>query len=208
MTSTPATSRTVLPREAVLSPDGVPSHQLIPALDFAPELLLKAQGIRVAFFDVDGVLTDGGLYISEQGETLKRFNTLDGHGLKLLQKAGVIPVVITGRDSPALRVRLKALGIHHAHFGTEDKRPAAETTLAALGFDWSTSAAMGDDWPDLPVMTRAAFSCAPSTAHAEVRARAHHVTTAPGGHGAAREFCDLLLVASGRYANILREYGA
>ena len=84
---------------------------LIPALNYPPELLLQAQGIRVAFFDVDGVLTDGGLYFSEAGEALKRFNTLDGQGLKLLQQAGITPVVITGRDSPALRLRLKALGI-------------------------------------------------------------------------------------------------
>ena len=181
---------------------------MTPALNFAPELLLKAQGIRVAFFDVDGVLTDGGLYMSEQGESLKRFNTLDGHGLKMLQKAGITPAVITGRDSPALRARLQALGIKHAHFGTEDKRPAAELTLAVLGLEWSQAAAMGDDWPDLSVMTRAAFSCAPANAHAEVRARADHVTTAQGGHGAARAFCDLLLVASGRYADILREYRA
>ena len=181
---------------------------MTPALNFGPELLLKAQGIRVAFFDVDGVLTDGGLYMSEQGESIKRFNTLDGHGLKLLQKASITPAVITGRDSPALRARLHALGIQHAHFGTEDKRPAAELTLAALGFDWSQAAAMGDDWPDLAVMTRAAFSCAPANAHAEVRARADHVTTANGGHGAARAFCDLLLVASGRYADILSEYTA
>ena len=189
-------------------PDAGESHLMTPALNFAPELLLKAQGIRVAFFDVDGVLTDGGLYMSEQGESIKRFNTLDGHGLKMLQKAGITPAVITGRDSPALRARLCALGIQHAHFGTEDKRPAAELTLAALGFDWSQAAAMGDDWPDLAVMTRAAFSCAPANAHAEVRACADHVTTADGGHGAARAFCDLLLVASGRYADILSEYTA
>ena len=106
---------------------------MVPTLNFAPELLLQAQGVRVAFFDVDGVLTDGGLYLSEQGETLKRFNTLDGHGLKLLHQAGITPAVITGRDSPALRVRLQALGITHAHFGTEDKRPAAEAILQALG---------------------------------------------------------------------------
>ncbi len=177
---------------------------LLPALNFAPELLLKAQGVRVAFFDIDGVLTDGGLYLSEQGETLKRFNTLDGHGLKLLQKAGITPAVITGRDSPALRVRLQALGITHAHFGTEDKRPAAEITLQALGMDWHQAAAMGDDWPDLPVMRRAAFSCAPANAHAEVKALAHHTTHAAGGHGAAREFCDLLLVANGCYEKLLQ----
>jgi 3-deoxy-D-manno-octulosonate 8-phosphate phosphatase (KDO 8-P phosphatase) len=180
-----------------------------PALNVAPELLLKAQDVRVAFFDVDGVLTDGGLYISEQGgEAIKRFNTLDGHGLKLLQKAGITPVVITGRDSPALRARLDALGITHAHYGTEDKRPAAEITLKALSVDWSHAAAMGDDWPDLPVMRRVAFSCAPANAHAEVKACADYVTAEGGGHGAARAFCDLLLVASGRYAQLLRDYTA
>ena len=179
-----------------------------PTLNFPPELLLKAQNIRVAFFDVDGVLTDGGLYLTEQGETIKRFNTLDGHGLKMLQKAGITPAVITGRDSLALRARLRALGITHAHYGTEDKRPAAEITLRALGLDWTAAAAIGDDWPDLPVMSRAAFSAAPPDAHAEVRARAQHVTQARGGHGAAREFCDLLLVASGRYASLLADYAA
>ena len=179
---------------------------LAPALNFAPELLLKAQGIRVAFFDIDGVLTDGGLYMSEHGETLKRFNTLDGHGLKLLQKAGITPAVITGRDSPALRARLDVLGVVHAHYGTEDKRPAAERTLKALSLDWSQAAAMGDDWPDLPVMHHAAFSCAPANAHIEVKALAHYITTETGGHGAARAFCDLLLVASGNYANLLRGY--
>ncbi|MES2192346.1 MAG: HAD hydrolase family protein [Pseudomonadota bacterium] len=181
---------------------------LAPALNFAPELLLKAQGIKVAFFDIDGVLTDGGLYMSEHGETLKRFNTLDGHGLKLLQKAGITPAVITGRDSPALRVRLDALGVIHTHFGTEEKHPAAEITLKALGVEWSQAAAMGDDWPDLPVMRRAAFSGAPANAHAEVKAAADFVTQESGGHGAARAFCDLLLVASGRYASLLEAYSA
>ncbi len=179
---------------------------VMPALTFPPELLLRAQGIRVAFFDIDGVLTDGGLYISEAGETLKRFNTLDGHGLKLLQRAGITPVVITGRDSQALRVRLQALGITQAHFGTEDKRPAAEQSLRALGLDWHQAAAIGDDWPDLAVLQRCAFACAPPNAHAEALALAHHVTRARGGEGAAREFCDLLLVASGRYADLLAEW--
>ena len=177
-----------------------------PAIHFDSVLLLKAQGIKLAFFDVDGVLTDGGLLFSESGETLKRFNTLDGHGLKLLQKAGITPAVITGRDSKPLRKRLDALGITHAHFGTEDKRPAAEETLQALGLNWSQTAAMGDDWPDLPVMCRAAFACAPANAHVEVRSAAHHVTSAVGGFGAVRELCDLLLVASGRYVDLLDEY--
>lgn len=177
-----------------------------PVIQFDPAILLKAQGVRVAFFDVDGVLTDGGLLFSESGETLKRFNTLDGHGLKMLQKAGITPAVITGRDSAPLRKRLEALGIVHAHFGTEDKRPAAEQTLQALGLDWTQAAAMGDDWPDLPMMRRAAFACAPVNAHEEVRAIAHYVTRTAGGFGAVREFCDLLMVASGRYVNLFEEY--
>ena len=178
----------------------------MPALNFSPELLLKAQGVRVAFFDVDGVLTDGGLYFSESGETLKRFNTLDGQGLKMLQRVGITPAVITGRDSQPLRVRLAALGITHVHYGTEDKRPAAEETLQALGLTWSQAAAMGDDWPDLPILCRSAMACAPLNAHAEVKAAAHYVTSARGGDGAAREFCDLLLVASGQYVNLLAPY--
>lgn len=178
---------------------------LRPALNFAPELLLQAQGIRVVFFDVDGVLTDGGLYFSESGEALKRFHTLDGHGIKLLQRAGITPVMITGRDSRALRVRLQALGIEHVHYGTEDKRPAAEQTLQRLGLQWDQAAAIGDDWPDLAVMRRCVFACAPLNAHEEARAAAHHVTRARGGEGAAREFCDLLLVASGKYAGLLEE---
>jgi 3-deoxy-D-manno-octulosonate 8-phosphate phosphatase (KDO 8-P phosphatase) len=176
-----------------------------PVLNFAAELLIRAQGVQVAFFDVDGVLTDGGLYFSEDGETIKRFNTLDGHGLKLLQNAGITPVVITGRDAKPLRVRLKALGIKHAHFEIEDKRAAAEESLQKLGLTWHQAAAIGDDWPDLALMQRCAFSCAPPDAHVEVRAQAHHVTKAGGGAGAAREFCDLLLIASGKYASMLED---
>lgn len=176
-----------------------------PALVVSPEVLLKAQGVKVAFFDVDGVLTDGGLYFSESGEALKRFHTLDGYGLKQLQRVGITPAVITGRDSPALRARLKALGIVHAVFGTEEKRPAAEEILQALSLEWAQAAAIGDDWPDLPVLARCAFACAPAQAHVEVLARAHYVTQRHGGHGAAREFCDVLLAASGRYAELLQE---
>jgi 3-deoxy-D-manno-octulosonate 8-phosphate phosphatase (KDO 8-P phosphatase) len=172
-------------------------------LQFAPDVLLRAQGVKVVFFDIDGVWTDGGIYFSESGETLKRFHTLDGQGIKLLQKAGITPAVITGRDSAPLRRRLQNLGVEHAHFGTEDKRPAAEATLKTLGLDWTQAAAMGDDWPDLAVMSRSAFACAPPNAHIEVRSRAHYLTHASGGGGAVRELCDLLTVASGRYAALL-----
>jgi 3-deoxy-D-manno-octulosonate 8-phosphate phosphatase (KDO 8-P phosphatase) len=190
-----------------------------PALSFAPELLLRAMGpaaapgddpgegwgLQAAVFDVDGVLTDGRIYVGEHGETVKAFSTLDGHGIKLLARCGITPLVITGRDSPAVRRRVAELGIAHARYGVEDKLAAATELLGRLGLPWVRVAAIGDDWPDLPLLQRAGFSCAPAQAHAEVRARVHHVTAAPGGHGAAREFCDLLLMASGHYARLLRE---
>ena len=179
---------------------------MVPVLQHDPALLLRAQPVRVVFFDVDGVFTDGGLYFSEQGETLKRFHTLDGQGIKMLQRIGITPAVITGRDSAPLRLRLKALGIEHAVFGTEDKRPAAEKILATLNLRWEQAAAVGDDWPDLAVLQRVALACAPSQAHPEVLGRAHFVTSRCGGAGAVREVCDLLLVAHGRYADLLRGY--
>ncbi len=181
---------------------------LKPTLTFAPELLLKAQGrslgMQAAIFDVDGVLTDGRLYISEHGETVKAFSALDGHGLKLLRQGGIEPLVITGRDSPAVRRRVADLGLVHAVYGAHDKLAAATTLLSSLQLDWPDVAVIGDDWPDLPLLARAGFSAAPSNAHAEVRALADHVTVAAGGHGAAREFCDLLLIAAGRYATLLQ----
>jgi len=184
----------------------MPKPFVAPALNFDPELLLQAQAVRVVFLDVDGVLTDGGLQFTEHGETIKRFNTLDGHGIKLLQKAGITPAVVTGRDSAPLRLRLKNLGVEHAVFGTEDKVPAAESILDQLGLTWSQAAAMGDDWPDLPVMQRCALACAPRNAHAENLAVADYVTQSLGGQGAVRELCDLLLVASGHYARLLEAY--
>ena len=177
-----------------------------PALQHPPELLLKAQGIRWAVFDVDGVLTDGRIYIGEHGETFKAFSTLDGHGLKLLTRHGIVPVVITGRDSPAVRRRVADLGIAHAVYGAGDKLVAAHQVMQVTGFGWDTLAAVGDDWPDLPLLTRAAFACAPANAHIEVKAVAHHVTSAAGGHGAARECCDLLLMAAGRYVDALQDH--
>jgi 3-deoxy-D-manno-octulosonate 8-phosphate phosphatase (KDO 8-P phosphatase) len=180
------------------------ARSLTPTLQFDPALLLQAQGMRLAIFDVDGVLTDGQLYVGEQGEVFKAFHVLDGHGLKLLARAGVTVAVITGRDSPAVRRRLADLGITEAAFGVHDKLAAAEALLARLGLGWHEVAAIGDDWPDLPLLVRAGLACAPAEAHPEARAAAHYVTRTPAGRGAAREFCDLLLVASGRYEALLQ----
>ena len=180
------------------------ARPLIPALSFAPALLQAAAGIRAVIFDVDGVLTDGTIFISEHGETFKSFNALDGHGLKLLALGGITPMVITGRDSAAVRRRIADLGIAHAVYGAHDKLAAAIGVMHALQLGWNALAVMGDDWPDLPLLTRAAFACAPANAHAEAKAAAHYVTQARGGFGAAREFADLLLMASGRYTALLQ----
>lgn len=180
-----------------------PARPLRPVLDFPPGLLLRAQDVRAAVFDVDGCLTDGRITLGADGEQVKAFSTLDGHGIKLLARAGITPVVITGRDSPAVRRRCADLGIAQALFGVHDKLQAAAGLLADLGLGWDALAVIGDDWPDLPLLTRCALACAPAQAHAEVRAACHHVTATPGGHGAAREFCDLLLVARGAYATLL-----
>ncbi len=176
------------------------------ALQFPPELLAKASHIRAAIFDVDGVLTDGRIYIGAQGEEFKAFNTLDGHGLKLLAQSGIEPLIITGRDSKAVRRRVADLGITHAIYGAQDKLAASQALLAKLKLKWADIAAMGDDWPDLPLMQRAAFACAPSNAHPEVKACAHYITAHQGGHGAARQCCDLLLMATGHYAHLLQSH--
>ncbi len=180
-----------------------------PQLSFAPELLLKAQGdgagIKAAIFDVDGVLTDGTIFISADGETLKAFNVLDGQGLLMLRKGGIVPIVITGRDSPAVRRRVSDLGLPHASFGASDKLAVANDWLQQLGLDWGDVAVIGDDWPDLPLFANASFSCAPANAHAEARGAADHVTDREGGRGAAREFCDLLLMANGLYVPLMQK---
>lgn len=172
-----------------------------PAIQFPAPLLLRAQPVRFVILDVDGMLTDGGLYFSEQGESLKRFSVLDGQGIKLLQRAGITLAVITGRDSGALRNRLAALKITHAVFGTEDKLPAANKLLAELGFAWEHTAVMGDDWPDLPLLHRAQLACTPANGHHENRATAHFTSRCEGGYGAVRELCDLILCAQGQYAS-------
>ena len=196
------------PPEGAAGTLGAAPRALGPALAFPPALLLLAQGpglgMKAAIFDVDGVLTDGRLYIGEHGETVKAFSTLDGHGLKLLKLGGIEPLIVTGRDSPAVRRRVADLGLARAVYGANDKLAAAAALLAELGLAWPEVAAIGDDWPDLPLLARAGFACAPANAHVEVKGAAHHVTAAAGGYGAAREFCDLLLMAAGRYEALLQ----
>jgi 3-deoxy-D-manno-octulosonate 8-phosphate phosphatase (KDO 8-P phosphatase) len=172
---------------------------------FADQLLDKARGVRVFFLDVDGVMTDGSLYFDASGEALKKFNALDGHGLKLLKQSGIVPVLITGRDSSALRARVKELQLNHVFYGVENKQSTAQQCLQVLGLSWAEAAAMGDDWPDLPVLLKVALAVVPATAHLELLTRADHVCMAAAGMGAVREACDLLLMANGAYSKALNE---
>ena len=184
----------------------LPVFDMRPRLQFDTEILLRAQDIRVLLLDVDGVLTPGDLLVGESGETHKRFSTLDGHGLKLLGACGVTPVVVSGRDSPALRTRLRELGLlERAVLGRAHKLPGAASLLHDLGVSWEQAAVMGDDWPDLPLLVRARLAACPPVAHPEVRARAHYRTQAAAGLGAVRELCDLLLVAHGQYRRLLEQ---
>ena len=179
---------------------------IAPRVAFDPELLLRAQPVRVLLLDVDGVLTPGDLLVGAEGEQLKRFSTLDGHGLKLLGSCGVRAVVVSGRDSPALRARLRELGLlEHSVLGRSHKLPGAQGVLRELGLEWEQAAVIGDDWPDLPLLVRARLAACPPQSHAEVLARVHYRTRAGAGRGAVREICDLLLCAQGAYAALMEQ---
>jgi 3-deoxy-D-manno-octulosonate 8-phosphate phosphatase (KDO 8-P phosphatase) len=159
----------------------------------------RARGIRLAIFDVDGVFTDGTLYIdAEGGEGLKAFNILDGHGVKLMRATGVKTAMLSGRKSKPVAHRAKELGIEFVIQGTgDDKVPHYERLLKKLKLSEDECSYMGDDLQDIPVLKRCGFAVAPSNAVEEVRAVAHYVTKARGGHGAVRELCDVIRRARG-----------
>ena len=165
-----------------------------------------AQRIKLMIFDVDGVLTDGGLRYGAEGEAIKTFNVLDGLGIKLLQQSGVRVAIISARQSPILARRAADLGITLLMQGIHDKRIAFEQSIAELKLMPADCGFMGDDVIDLPVMTRTGFAVSVPNGHAEVRARAHYVTEARGGHGAVREICDFILRAQGNYEAALAPY--
>lgn len=160
-------------------------------------LLRRAQAIRLAIFDVDGVLTDGRLYFLADGSECKAFSTLDGQGIKMLSNSGVITAIISGRQSPAVERRAHNLGIRHLYQGREDKLVVLHELLAQLQLRPDQAAHLGDDLPDLPVIRRVGLGMAVANADAFVRQHAHGVTRARGGEGAAREFCELIMRAQG-----------
>jgi 3-deoxy-D-manno-octulosonate 8-phosphate phosphatase (KDO 8-P phosphatase) len=172
----------------------------------SPDALERARRVRLMVFDVDGVLTDGRLWYGPKGEVMKAFHSLDGHGVKLLQQAGIAAGILSGRSSAAVALRAAELGVAHVLQGIEDKRAAFAALLARLGLEPREAGYMGDDLPDLPVLAHCGFACAPREACAEVLRGAHYVARAPAGGGAAREVCDFLLRSQGRMESVLARY--
>jgi len=161
--------------------------------DVPQEVLERAAGVRLACFDVDGVLTDGRLWYGADGETLKVFHVHDGMGLKLLLDAGIQVAVVTARRSAAVTARMAELGISRVHQGVADKLECVRGIIAEIGCDLAAVAFIGDDLPDREAMCAVGLAIAVANARAPLRDIAHWATSAPGGNGAAREVCDLLL---------------
>lgn len=149
--------------------------------------------IRLLVLDVDGVLTDGKLYYGADGEMLKAFHVRDGLGIRLALEAGIEVAVISGRASPATATRLRELGVRHVTLACADKRPVLEALQRQLGVDRAATAVIGDDTPDLPMMSAAGLKIAVADAHADLKRQADWITSAKGGRGAVREVCDALL---------------
>ncbi|MBI5919806.1 MAG: HAD family hydrolase [Nitrosomonadales bacterium] len=159
--------------------------------------LQQAKFIRLIAFDVDGIMTDGGLYLSDSGEEFKRFNSLDGHGLKMLKASGVELAIITGRTSRCVERRAQNLGINHVYQGVHNKLATLQLLLSELNIAIENAAFMGDDVVDLPAMSRAGLAISVPDAPQIVRDRSHYVTQRRGGNGAVREACEMLMAAQG-----------
>lgn len=170
------------------------------------ELRERAARIKLLLLDVDGVLTDGRLYFGNQGGEFKSFCTLDGQGIKALQKTGVMVGIITGRTSNLVARRASDLGITILVQGREDKWEALQEILHEHPVALNDIAFMGDDWPDLSIMTRVGLAFTVANAHASVAARAHWQSRERGGEGAVRAACDLIMQAQGTFETALAPY--
>lgn len=164
------------------------------------------EAIRAVILDVDGVLTDGGIIIGDDGAETKRFHTHDGAGIKYLLRSGIQVALLSGRRCEAVERRARELGIAHIRQGAKDKLPAYEELLTELGLPDEAVCYVGDDLTDIPVLRRAGVAVAVASARPEVRAVADEVTEAPGGQGAVRELAERLLKAQGKWETILARY--
>jgi 3-deoxy-D-manno-octulosonate 8-phosphate phosphatase (KDO 8-P phosphatase) len=158
-------------------------------------VLQRAKNIKLIIFDVDGVMTDGGLTIGDDGQEYKTFNTQDGLGMKLLRNSGVEMAIITGRTSNVVTQRAKSTGVAHFYQGIEDKLVAYQDLIAKLNIKPEHTAFMGDDVVDMPPMLRCGLSITVPAAPATVKAHAHYITQKEGGRGAVREVCELIMQA-------------
>lgn len=166
-------------------------------------LVERARAIRIIGFDIDGVLTDGRLWYGNDGAEAKSFHVHDGLGLKLLQQAGIATVVISARASPAAQRRLGELGVSQVHLGVRDKLPVFEQIVRELGISWYEAAYMGDDLPDLPILTRVVLPATVAEAVPAVRARCVWQATRPAGAGAVREFAEFVLASQRKLDGLL-----
>ena len=174
--------------------------------DFPMDVVARAGSIKLLIMDVDGVLTDGHIYIRDNGEEIKSFHTLDGHGLKMLQASGVQTAIITGRNAPSVGVRVQQLGLNYYYKGIHDKKAAYAELRAQAGVEEYECAFIGDDVVDLPVMVRCGLPVAVPQAHDFVLQHAAYVTKKDAGKGAVRELCDLIMHAQGHLYPALDEY--
>ena len=170
------------------------------------DILDKAKKIRLVIFDVDGVLTDGSLFLGDDGQEYKAFNSQDGHGMKMLQGTGVEIGIITGRTSQVVSKRMDSLGIRHVFQGKLEKLPAYEMLRNDLGLADDQIAYVGDDVVDLPIMRKVGLAVAVQDAHRMVRQHAHWQTPSNGGRGAARDVCELIMEAQGNLEPALQGY--
>ena len=171
-----------------------------------PSFDILARAIKLAIFDVDGVMTDGSILFTESGSEIKIFNALDGHGLKLLKAGGIQLAIISGRTSDAVNKRAHDLGFDFIYQGVADKLLILQSLCDELGLTPSSIAYMGDDVMDLPVLRRVGLALSVPNAPAIVREQAHYVTHAQGGRGAVREACELILKAQSKLENLLAPY--
>ncbi len=170
------------------------------------DILHKAAQIKLIIFDVDGVLTDGRLIFGDDGQEYKAFHSRDGHGMKMLQASGVAIGIITGRSSKVVEHRMRNLGIEHVYQGRLEKLPAFQQLIAKLELQPEQVAYVGDDVVDLPIMLRVGLAVATADAHALVTRHAHWQTPSKGGHGAARDICELIMEAQGTLDRAMQPY--
>jgi len=170
------------------------------------DIIEIAKQVKLLVLDVDGVLTDGGIYFDDSGKELKKFNALDGHGIKMLLSSGFEVAVISSRSTPSVSYRMEGLGVKHYYQGQSDKNIKMQQILETLSLNLGQVAFVGDDVMDLTVMKKIALPIAVANAHPFVKEHALIITENKGGNGAVREVCDFLLKSHSHYDDLMKSY--